>query len=62
MKKAWLLTIYLLMWIAKDPAEFAFYSTQAFEYQDVYPRKKNNPNYPPLSFAVNRIELKACLQ
>lgn len=36
--------------------EIAFFSDKAFQYRDVYPSHYNR-NHPPLSFAVNRIQI-----
>jgi len=42
--------------ITSAPMEIAFYSTKAFQYRDVYP-SQHNRNHPPLSFAINRIQI-----
>lgn len=44
--------------ITNHPTEISFHSSKTFIYRDIYP-KKHNPNYPPLSFAVNKITLKS---
>jgi hypothetical protein len=42
--------------ITNEPTEITFYSDKAFQYRDIYPNRYNR-NHPPLSFALNRIQL-----
>ena len=48
-------------YITQHPTELSFYSSRAFQYRDLYPSHYNR-NHPPLSFAVNRIQIWPCCQ
>jgi hypothetical protein len=43
-------------WLDKQPTKITFYGSKTVQYRDIYP-KLYNRNHPPLSFAVNRIQI-----
>ncbi len=40
----------------KQPVKISFYASKAVDYREIYPSHYNS-NHPPLSFAVNRIQI-----
>ena len=48
-------------WVTSGKTEIVFYSPQSFPYSQIYPEFPNR-NYPPLSFALNRIKISVPLK